>query len=68
MAQSVLESPTPERVDWVKNFEKHMPEVNSMSMIGCLHIFYLGIVHEYTKNCLADDHIWKCQNLNSHIS
>ena len=42
--------------------------LNSMSMTVSDHICYFSVVKESRDIYLLDGHIWKCQNLNSHIS
>ena len=47
-------------------FGKHVPAkyaFDCMSSDSC----YFGFVNENKDIFLSDDHIWKCQNLNSHI-
>ena len=39
--------------------------LKSMSMTVYHHIRYSRFVNENKDICLSDDHIWKCQNLNS---
>ena len=47
-------------------FGKHVPK--SISMTVCHQICYFEFVTENKDIFLLDDHIWKCQNLNGHIS
>ena len=42
--------------------------LNSMSMTVYPHICCLRFVSEKNGIFISDDHIWKCQNLKSHIS
>ena len=42
--------------------------LNGMDVTVYHHICYLRFVNQNKGIFLSDDHIWKCQNLNSHTS